>query len=211
MDQQEFPSNSRKEKTESEKNVQRVTVGDASLRRPPLGKRLARTFIAEDVSSVSRYILLEVLIPAAKDLILDVGREGLERMLFGGRSSGRRSGYRSQPQNGYVSYNRYSSGSSNPPWRRDEPQTSMSNRARRQHDFDEILLPTRTDANQVLDSMYELLSKYNQVTVADLYDLVGIDGKFTDDSWGWTRLDGSKAVRVNNGYILDLPKPEQID
>ncbi len=59
--------------------------------------------------------------------------------------------------------------------------------------------------------MYDLLSRYNQVTVSEMYDLVGLTGKFTDERYGWTDLRGAEPVRVQGGYILGLPKPEPLD
>lgn len=212
---EEFPSNSRTPKpvnrpSEAEKKVVRVVTGEARTRRKPLMRRFAETFIAEDASSVGRYLFLEVLIPAAKDMILDLGREGLERTLFGGRGGGRgRSSFRSSMGSGsHVSYNRYSS--NGVPWKREEERT-ISQRGRRRHDFREIVLDTRQEANDVIDQMYELVSKFGEATVADLYDMCGIEEKHTDGNYGWRNLEGSRAVHVREGYVLDLPAPVQLD
>jgi hypothetical protein len=83
--------------------------------------------------------------------------------------------------------------------------------ARRNHDFDEIVLATRAEANEVIDRLFDLISKYEQATVSDLYDLVGLEAKFTDEKWGWRDMRGVQAVRVGGGYLLDLPRPEQLD
>jgi len=216
MDESNFPSNKQSKAispAKDKKVVDKVITGTVKTRRRPLMRRFAETFIAEDSSSVGRYILFEVLIPAAKDLMSDLVKETVDRTLFGGGRSGRvRAGYRSSTPGGHVSYNRYSSGGSNsPPWRRDDDRPGISRNGRRAHNFDEIVLDTRAEANEVLDHMYELLSRYEQVTVSDLYDLVGLDAKFTDEKWGWRELQGSRAVRVHEGYVLDLPKTEQLD
>ena len=86
----------------------------------------------------------------------------------------------------------------------------MSHRGRAAHDFDEIILDTRREAEEVLSRLYDILSKYEVVTVSDLYDLTGIDSNYTDQDWGWTELRGSQIVNVRNGYLLDLPKPEPL-
>jgi len=214
MEEIQLPGNSRMvkpaSKPEPEKRVEKVISGVVKTRRKPLMRRFAETFIAEDAQSVGRYLLLEVLIPAAKDMILDLGREGLERTLFGGRGGGRggRSAFRSSGAGGHVSYNRFSSNTT--PWRKEE-ERSLSPRARRRHEFQEVVLDTRQEANDVLDHMYELLSKFNQVTVADLYDLCGVDPKHTDVNYGWTSLEGSRAVHIREGYVLDLPKTVELE
>ena len=49
------------------------------------------------------------------------------------------------------------------------------------------------------------------VSVADLYDLVGISGNYTDNKYGWTNLRNSDVQRVRDGYLLKLPKALPFD
>jgi hypothetical protein len=86
----------------------------------------------------------------------------------------------------------------------------MSHRGRAAHDFDEIILDSIGEANEVLENLIELISKFEQATVADLYDLTGIDPTHTDYKWGWKDLRGARVSRVRNGYLLDLPQPEPL-
>jgi hypothetical protein len=79
------------------------------------------------------------------------------------------------------------------------------------HDFNEIILATRVEAEEVLDRLFDILNKYQTVSVSDLYELVGITANFTDEKWGWTELRGSQVAKVRNGYLLDLPRPEPLD
>lgn len=211
-----FPGNSQNsKKTDSaepeveEIKVERPTkiiVGKVVQRKKPLGSRLMQTFFGSE-NSVWSYILHDVLIPAAKDTVADMITQGAEKALFGdARSTSRRTGSRPGGSSGYVSYNRFSSSSA----RRDEPRT-ISRRARATHDFEEIILDSRAEAYAVIDQMGELASKYQQVTVSDLYDLVGIPTTFADEKWGWRDIRGVGPTRVTGGYLLDLPKPEPLD
>lgn len=207
-----YPSNSKtpKETPKDDKKVEKVVSGEVVQRKTPLGKRMANTFVGGDAKSVWNYILMDVLIPAAKDTMADATSQGVERMLFGeARSTSRRTGGR--PNNGHVSYNRYSgSATSRHPAMRDEPR-QPSRRARASHDFGEIILATRVEAEEVIDRLFDLVSKYETATVADLYELVGATGQYTDDKWGWFDLRGAGVTRIRNGYLLDLPKPEPLD
>ena len=210
-----YPSNSRKQKitvetkVESEpKKVEQVTSGNVVRRKKPLGKRIAETFVGGDARGVVGYVVMEVLIPAARDMIADAGREGIERMIYGDTRSPNRRGGSSHP-NGYVSYNRFASSQSGPA-RREEPR-NFSRKARASHDFDEIILASRVEAEEVIDRLFDLVSRYESATVADLYEMVGITGKYTDDKWGWIDIRGAGVTRVRNGYLLDLPKPEPLD
>lgn len=87
----------------------------------------------------------------------------------------------------------------------------MSRRARATHDFRDIILPSRNDAEVVIERLTDAIEMYATVTVEDLYDLIGITGDFTDGKYGWTTPRGMRVVRVPDGYILDLPNPQPID
>lgn len=210
---EEFPSNSRKVRTEPSdepKKVEKVVTGEVITRKPPLGKRIFGTFFGGEAKGVAGYIVMDVLLPAARDAVADAISQGVERMLFGEvRSSSRRTGQRPSGTSGYVSYNRFAA-QQTPQGRREEPR-SVSRRARGQHDFDEIILATRAEAEEVIDRLFDLVSRYEQATISDLYSLVDISGAFTDEKYGWTDLRGAGVTRIRNGYLLDLPKPVQLD
>lgn len=193
-----------------EKRVEKVVEGDVVRRKRPLGKRFAEIFFAGDTRGVVSYVIMDVLLPAAKDTFADAFSQGVERMLFGEvRSTSRRTGGRPSGAGGYVSYNRYSQ-QQGPGSRRDE-EREISRRARSSHDFDEIIVSTRAEAEEIIDRLFDLVSRYEAATVADLYELVGVKTKFTDDRWGWTDIRGAGITRIRSGYLLDLPRPEPLD
>jgi hypothetical protein len=86
--------------------------------------------------------------------------------------------------------------------------TQLSRPARMRHAFDEIVINTRPEAEEVLDRMFDLISKYDAVAVSDLYELTGITATHADHKWGWDDLRGSNVGRVRGGgYLLELPDP----
>ena len=91
------------------------------------------------------------------------------------------------------------------------PQRVMSRQARSRHDFDEIVLETRAEAEEVIDRLFDLVSRYESATVADLYELVGLPSSHTDHKWGWTDVRGAGATRTRDGYLLDLPEPRPFE
>lgn len=204
-----FPPNSDRAKAEpdtitpEEKKVEQVTAGPVQRRKKPLGKRFQETFVSGDAKNALHFVLFTVLIPAAKDAIVEAGSQGIERMVFGEARKGSR-GVRPGGATGHVSYNRMSMNDS-------PPTPNLSRRARARHDFDEIVLQTRGEAEEVIERLYDLLSRYESATVADLYELTGIKSSYTDQKWGWTQLRGAGVARVRNGYLLDLPEPEPLD
>lgn len=214
----EFPSNSRKptpavkDKVEP-KVVERVISGDVVRRKKSLGKRMGEAFGGVNFKTAFNWVALEVLLPGTKDIVADAVSQGVERMIFGeARSTSRRTGMRpgNGGRNGFVNYTRFSPNTTPRDGRREE-SNSISRRARANHDFDEIILPTKVEAEEVIDGLFELVSKYDMATVSELYSLVGISGDFTDEKYGWTDLRGAGSSRVRGGYLLDLPKPEYLD
>jgi hypothetical protein len=207
-----YPSNRHKvPETEPDepKKIERVVEGAVVRRKKPLGKRIQETFIGSDMKSVGQYVTFEVLLPAMKDTIADITSQGVERMLFGeARSTSRRTGVR-PGGSGHVQYNRFSSDRDRGGRNRD--RDFPSRRARATHNFDEIILATRIEAEEVIDRLFDLVSRYNTASVADLYELVGVTGDYTDDKWGWSDIRGAGVTRVRNGYLLDLPRPEPLD
>lgn len=212
---EEFPSNSHKqtpaprtEKAAESKRVEKVVVGEVVRQRKPMGRRFLDTFFGGDAKGVVGFVMTDVLLPAVRDMIVEGASQGIERLIFGeGRSPSRRAGMRPSGNSGYVSYNRYSSPT--PMGRREEPR-EISRRGRGSFNFDEIILETRAEAQEVIDRLFDLLQRYESVSVNDLYELVGVSGDYAAENWGWTDLRGAGITRVRNGYLLDLPKPEQL-
>ena len=70
----------------------------------------------------------------------------------------------------------------------------------------DIIIENRGEAEDVLSRMDELIDQYGLVSVADLYDLVGINGNYTDNKYGWFNIRTASVVRVRDGYMIKLPK-----
>lgn len=213
-----FPSNSHTTKSEIKdeetKKVKKVITGKVIKKKKSLGKRFMDTFISDDIQNVKTYIFNGVLIPAAKDIISDIVQGitdtiqgSIEVSLFGETRRKSSSRYSRDRGRSYVSYDRMSSKDKDRrDDRRDIPQSS-----RARHSFDDIILSTRTEADEVRSNLVDLIIDYGQATVADLYDLVGITGTFTDNKYGWDDLSSSSISRVREGYVLNLPKPILLD
>src|SRR5690606_6792083 len=110
-----------------------------------------------------------------------------------------------------VSYNKmYNAATTGYRADRNEPR-QLSKQGRATHDFDEIILASRGEAEMVLDQLSEAIENYDTATVSDLYALVGITGAFTDDKYGWTNLAEASVSSVRDGFLLNLPKPVPLD
>lgn len=198
----EYKGNSHRSKEvevkEERKKLEPIAQGKAKKKNEI--KKFADVFIAEDVTSVKNYILMDVLLPAAKKAISDIVTNGIDMILYGetrNKSKGRES---------RVSYTKYYDRERD----RDYDRPSRS-RGRYGYDYDDIILDTRKEAEEVLDRMDDLIDNYGMVSVADLYDLVGISGNYTDNKYGWTNLRNADVQRVRDGYLLKLPKALPFD
>lgn len=217
MIEDEFPSNSQKAqppgaKKVPEKNIKRVTKGEAGRRKRPVGKRFKETFFGGDAREAVSSTRSEVVVPAVKQLILDAGFQILELMVVG-ESRGRRP-WRSGGGIVHTAYNRMSNNvnSNNAPWQRPDPRREVSNRGRATHNFDEIVLDSRGEAEEVIDQLMSIVEEYSSVSVADLYAMVGITPAYTDNRYGWSELRGASVHPIRGGqYLLNLPKPQPLD
>jgi len=194
-----YPSNSKASQGDEKKPlIEKVIVGEVHQRKKPIRSRIGDSVMAEGADSVMQYIVMEVLLPAAKDMVIDAVSQGVQRMFYGD-SRGRRSNTGSSPTN-YSKISRPSGYS-----------RESSRSARAVHDFDDIILETRGEAEDVLERLRDLIREYDSAKVSDLYDLVGLTGSFADERWGWSNLRTARVQSVRGGYLLDLPKTEPLD
>jgi len=199
---EQFPPNSQRARDRGSR-VEQVATG--RKRRQPLGKQFRQTFFSTDARSALDYMIIDTVIPGIKEIVLDSVNNFVERRLYG---ENRR--YRRSPPSGpygHVNYNRMSQ----PTTPRAEPTRMLSRPSRMRHAFDEIVLDTRMEAEEVLDRMYDQIARFEEVSVADLYELTGIQSSHTDKKWGWEDLRGSSVGRVRGGgYLLQLPEPTEL-
>lgn len=201
---EEFKPNSHKSKEEArasqrEKKVTQITKSPAKTKKQSDIKKFTDVFISEDMSSVKSYILVDVLVPAVKKAISDIVTNGIDMLLYG--ESGRGEKRSTASKVSYRSY--YDKGND----RRDRAVS----RPREGYSYDDIYLDNRGEAEDVLERMEEIQSVYGMVSVADLYDLVGVTGKYTDHKYGWTDLHSASVVRTRDGYKIKLPRAIPLD
>lgn len=212
----DFPGNShtekvKKKKQEEEKpvkNIEKVVEGTVVQRKRGWWRRIQDAMTGDDAHTVGSYILYEVAIPAFRDLIFDIIRNGAERSLYGEVRPSRGSG-RGFGRNNVINYGSMSRSRDDRDYRNERRE--VSSRARRNHDFGEIIIPDRGEAEEVIDRLVDLIDRFGVATISDLYDLVGVTSDYADEKWGWYNLASARAVRTRDGYLLDLPRTEPID
>lgn len=70
----------------------------------------------------------------------------------------------------------------------------------------DIFFDSRETAERVLELSKEIINEYGFVTIADMYDLAGLNTTYTEQKYGWVDLKEAKIIRVRPGYKLILPE-----
>lgn len=190
------------ENMKNEKRVEQIITSPVLVKKKSGIKKLKDSLISDDVSNIKNFIFGDVLIPTIKKAVYDIFTEGINIVLYGDSRSGRRpTADKVSYRNYYDTYNNYNRYSSRP-----EPRRTYAT-----YDYNEIILSTRVEAEQVLDALQDALNQYGLISVADLYDLVGEPGDPTANAYGWTSLRNAKIVRARDGYLIDMPRAMPIN
>lgn len=180
---------------ETAKRAEKVVHGKVKAKKNET-RKWTDMFISEDVSNVKSYIIMDVIVPSIKKAVYDLIVGTLDMSLYGGKGGGKR------PTADKVSYHTdYNSVS-----RRDDRFSNERNRTSSGYSYDDITVETRGEAEMVISRMDEIMEEYDQVRVADLYDLVGITGDYTDNKYGWTNIQTARIVRTRDGYKIQMPR-----
>lgn len=153
-----------------------------------------------DLKSVALYVLKDIIIPSGKKMLVDSVSKGAARAVYGDGHHQYREG------NTQVTYvrpiNRFV--------RPERPIVSSSYRAESRQAINDLIFKDRTDADNVLEMLVEILSRYGVVTMADFNQLANLSVSPMDTRWGWTMLGSARVVSVDNGYVIQLPTPQEV-
>ena len=191
-----YPGNS--DRAKEKKEI--VPVVKARVKRESTARKVVGEIIKEDARSVGETVLWDVVIPTVKNLISDTVTRGIESMLYGDS--------RPRSRNNYSDY----SGYSRPKGSRDRPVERRERRSARQAEPErnEIIFDTRSDANDVIDRMSDIIDQYGQASLADLNALIGASSNFIDDNWGWTDMGSFNVRQVRDGFMLTHDEPQSL-
>lgn len=202
---EDYKANSHKSKAEQanllaeKKKIDPVVKGTVKKKKNGV-RKLTDSFVSEDIRNVKSYIVMDVLIPAAKKAISDMVTNGIDMILYGENGKTKTS-----RNSDYVSYNRYYD-------RRDDDRRYSGTRARSMFDYDDLVFETRGEAESVLNGMDDILDTYQVVSVLDFYDLAGVDNDNSQSQkYGWTNIRSARVERVRDGYVIRMPRALPID
>ena len=176
-----------------------IVKGPVVKQKSSFATKFKESFFGEN-DNIGDFVLYDVLVPAFKNTLSDMGF-GIVEMLFG-RGSSRNGGCNNRilrdGGRSYISYNDISRG------RDDRREINYGDRAR--HNFENVVYTSRGEAEDVLSHLVDLIAEYNEATVGAFYELSGIDSSPADYNYGWTNLRDAYTDRARNGYIIRFPQ-----
>ena len=166
-------------------------MANAKLKKKSEIQKIAETFVAEDLNKVKNAVLMDVIVPAVKKVISDIVTNGIDMLLYGEVKHNKTT---TTSKIGYNSM--YNS----------QNQANAARVARSSYIYNDIILSSRGEAEEVLNQMNEIIGTYGVVSVADLCEIVGVTGEFTDNKYGWSDIRDAYVERSKDGYMLKLPR-----
>jgi hypothetical protein len=190
-------------KTERQKLKPVVAKGNANVKKKTVIDKVKESFLGES-ENLGDYIMYDVLVPAFRDTISDMGFGVIERLFGNGRSRGGRSSNVVRDRGrSYVTYNNAGSDSRRGNNRDDRRDLDRNSRAR--HDFANITFTNQWEAEEVLSHLVDLIFQYGEATVRAFYELSNMDADYTDEKYGWTNLRDAYVDRSRDGYFIAFP------
>lgn len=197
----DYPTNSHRFKEEQKqinapaeerKKIEPVTTGVVKPKKNGEFGKFVNLFISQDAPKIKSWILHDVALPAFKKALM-----GSIDMLFnGGHGSGYTPDYSAKPK---VRYSQYS----------EAPNCGKATGiilAQDTVDYPDIEYPSRGAAERVLISMREIHREFNNVSLAELFELSKVEHPYTYTKYGWTNLADAKVIERGDRYYIKLPQ-----
>lgn len=207
---QDYQGNAKKDKEKPAKTekpkTEKVVTGEVFVRPPSVASKFKRIFFGGDMNTAAQYVARDVLLPALRNLLVDVISKGADRLIYG-ESSRRPSPPSYAPR---IQYN-------NPIYRH-QPNVHVPSqrpidrwsRGGERRVVDNIVVSSKADADAVIEQLINIFDSYDMVSLADLYETLGMPTSHVDHKWGWTNLSNIESRQVRDGYHISLPPLEEL-
>lgn len=184
-----------------EKKIVPVVQGKVKKKNP--FEKAVDAFVMEDMKTIKEHLVSDYVIPGVKRVLADTLTNAINMVLFGSSAAPKSTGwfgsgssvFRYGTNLNYTPYNAASSSNSVTSWKRNDIPT-----------YDEIVVPTKAAAEQILDDLEAIIGRFGHATINDLYEMVSIAGEPTYNNYGWTSLKGADIGIVRDGYLIKMPR-----
>lgn len=188
-------------------------------RKKGLMERLVVGFLGPDgLPGIGAYLNEEIIVPSIKNIIVEAVTSGINMAVFGdkGKAAPRNYGqaydpnrtvYKGQQTQYHNRTSRFTGQQPAPSKRRPEVIQEVH------YIVDEYPIEHRQVANDILVRLKEYADRYDYVSVADYYDILGVESVHTDHNYGWSFDSIVKAtvVPLRGGmYIINFPPIEPV-
>ena len=176
------------------KFIQNTNKGNIVKKQRSVIEKMAGLFLAQNPNEAYDDIVMDIVVPAIKNVFLDS-----LTTLLNGRPAKSRTGTTASR----ISYRDF--------YEKDNVKDSYrhSSKAIDAINYDDVIFESVGDAEIVLDAMEDAIARYGRISVSDYYDLSGVEVTTRDypaGKYGWKDISGSRAVRVKEGWIIKLPR-----
>lgn len=179
-------------KSVPEKRVRKVATG--TRKEAGIWKKFANVIFADSLEDAGKTIFYDLVVPTVKKMLLS----SFETMLYGGYSN---RSYRDDRSRVYTDYRNQYDGR---PSQRDRDRYSYNTRD--MYDVGTVTVPTRGEAELVIDQLVEIINQYGAARVADLCEAIDIPSSPTDNNYGWKDLRNAHISPGPDGFVIRLPR-----
>lgn len=203
--------NEKEEAPKEKEKAQRVVTAQPKKVKKSLIGRLVTGIVGPDgLPGIGAYVNEEIVKPAIKNIIVDAVTSGINMVMYGDKGGPPRRNGNQFPRQQYAPRTNYNDNYRNAPQGAQAGERVVRPVGRGVEDFKLI---DRQEASNVLVSLVEYADMYNSVSVADYYDMIGVESKYTDHNIGWTYDTISRATVMaarGGGFIIKFPPTEVI-
>jgi hypothetical protein len=197
-----------------EKQIERITSAEVRIRKRGPMRTFKKLIIEADMGSVGHFVWLDIIVPMFKNMIVSTIEQGAHRAVYGDRYA---AGLRPRPPSSAVGIGQTRGVINHVPYERaglpmgrpdprGVPQLQRGGLA----DPRGYLIVNREEAVRVLEQMAMVIDRYDVVSVADLHGMIGLTSSHIDNRWGWIDVRDAQIRGVRDGWLLELPEPEEI-
>lgn len=197
----EYKSNSNRSREQQsnhppipERRIEKVVTGSVHQQKKTGMRKALNALFPGDIGTVIDYILTDALLPSVKGVIHDIICNSADIMLGETRKRGARA------PSGRVSYREYYPD-------QDDRRSRSRVRSSSTYDYDDIIFDSRADAEEVLYRMEEMVNQFGNVSVGDMFDMVGLSCEFTANKYGWKDIRDARVERTGGAWRINLPMP----
>ena len=183
-----------------------VTTGKVTVKKKSAGRKLLDTFFEGDIKMVGKSVWEDYISPALKDMLYGALDQTFRGMIFKeyGASRRGRDSDRNSVRARREDFTRFSRNRDRDRDRDDREDV---------YDYGELFFEEKREAENVKESLYDLLDQYHWATVGQLYELCGMRVRQTDYNYGWRDRERRDiyVTSCRGGYLLKTPRPKPLD